>query len=358
MMLVSDSTPKTLNFAPIAEKLQAPSVYYSMVSADRVLHRYSRGYSDLTTKESPNEQTQYALFSATKPFTAMAILQLQEKGLLHINDKASKYLPEYGFLENVTIRQLLTHQSGLNNPLPLKWIHLVEEDFDYQAFSKNILQRSAKRTYKPGKKSAYSNLNYLVLGEIIEKVSGRSYQDYIMENVLGNNCDISFKWNTDNVATGYHPKHGFSGWLLGFLLDKKKYTTEGDHKYLAFKRSYINGSAYGGLIANADGVQHYLQQLLSPGNPIINEESKNALFEEQLLANGTPSGKSLGWFTGNLNGHKYVSHAGGGGGFYCEIRVYPELGLASFLLTNVTGFSDQRLLHQFDVAFIGTSQYN
>lgn len=339
-----------INLAPVAAKLKSPSVYYSMMNADAVLHTYSRGYSDVIRKTKPDAQTQYALFSATKPFTAIAILQLQEKGLLHIDDGASKYLPEYDFLREVTIRQLLAHQSGLNNPLPLRWIHLATEveAFDYQQFSKKTLQRLAKRVYAPGKKSRYSNLNYLALGEIIMRVSGEPYQTYVLSHLLSGNPGISFRWNADNVATGYHRNDLFSAWILGLLLNKKKYTLPANQDYLAFKPSYLNGSAYGGLIANADGLQHFLQQLVHPTTRLLQEQSRRLLFEEQVLATGKPSGKALGWFTGNLNGHSYVAHAGGGGGFYCEIRVYTALNLASLLLMNVSGFSDQRLLNQFD----------
>lgn len=350
IMLVIKEVNEKINFAPMAAKLKSPSVYYSMLNAEGVLHTYSSGYSDVIRKTKPDAQTQYALFSATKPFTAIAILQLQEQGFLHLEDKASKYLPEYDVLQHVTIRQLLAHQSGLNNPLPLRWIHLVVEDanFDYQRFSSVTLQRFAKRKYAPGTKSVYSNLNYLALGEIIERVSGEPYQTYLSDHILSGNPGISFKWNTDNIATGYHQKNLFSALLLGLLLDKKKYTAKADHPYLAFQPSYVNGAAYGGLIASAAGLQHFLQQLLNPTTALLQTQSRQLLFAEQMLANGAPSGKALGWFTGGLNGQRYVAHAGGGGGFYSEIRVYPDLELASFLLTNLSGFSDQRLLDRFD----------
>ncbi|MFN7119868.1 MAG: serine hydrolase domain-containing protein [Saprospiraceae bacterium] len=359
MLLVKEVNEK-IDFAPVAAKLKSPSVYYSMVHADGVLHTYSSGYSDVMRKTRPDAQTQYALFSATKPFTAIAILQLQEAGLLHLDDPVNKYLPEYAVLQGVTIRQLLAHQSGLNNPLPLRWIHLATEDetFDYQLFSQRSLQRLAKQVYAPGEKSRYSNLNYLTLGEIIMRVSGEPYQTYVLHHLLSENSSISFRWNADNTATGYHRNDLFSAGLLGLLLDKKKYTAKADGQYLAFQPSYLNGSAYGGLIANAVGLQSFLRQLLHPTTSLLTSESRQLLFEEQRLANGKPSGKALGWFTGNLQGNSYVAHAGGGGGFYSEIRVYPTLGLASLLLTNVSGFSDQRRLDWFDAPLLLSGAIN
>ena len=76
------------------------------------------------------------------------------------------------------------------------------------------------------------------------------------------------------------------------------------------------------------------------------------MFQDQPLNNDQPSGHSLGWFTGNLNGNKFVHHPGGGGGFYLEMRIYPEKGIATYLLTNKSGFSDQRLLDQLDSHYL------
>ena len=337
----------------LKKNVNAPAVYYAVLNKDTLLHEYTRG--NLNLKESPtiDKNSQFALFSITKVFTAIAILQLQEKGLLHLDDQASVYLPQYPFLQGISIRHLLSHQSGLNNPIPIKWIHLKEEDesFDYQNFSRKTLQTKAKIKSTPGKKSAYSNLNFLVLGEIIEKVTDQDYKEYIQKNILSNNHNIGFKWDEENAVTGYH-NAGLSGWTLGLLIDKKKYTEPKQENLIPFKKSYLNGSAYGGLMANARGLNQFLQELLSPSNLILSESSLKQMFTTQPLASGKPSGHSLGWFTSTLNQAKYVHHAGGGGGFYLELRIYPELGIASYLLTNKSGFSDKRILDKLDQEFI------
>ncbi|MCG8326657.1 MAG: beta-lactamase family protein [Chitinophagales bacterium] len=337
----------------IKKQVDAPAVYYAVLNKDTLLHEYTLG--NLSLKESPaiDENSQFALFSITKIFTAIAVLQLQEKSQLHLDDQASIYLPQYSFLKGISIRQLLSHQSGLNNPIPIKWIHLKEEaeNFDYKNFSRETLQTKAKIKFTPGKKSAYSNLNFLVLGEMIEKITGQDYKEYIQKNILVNNKNISFKWEEENAVTGYH-NAGLSGWILGFLMDKKKYTEPKQENLIPIKKSYLNGSAYGGLMANARGLNLFLQELLTPGNLILSESSLKQMFTIQSLSNGKTSGHSLGWFTGTLNQAKYVHHAGGGGGFYLELRIYPELGIASYLLTNKSGFSDKRLLDKLDQEFI------
>ncbi|TNE55561.1 MAG: class A beta-lactamase-related serine hydrolase [Bacteroidetes bacterium] len=333
----------------ISNLVDAPAVYYAIVSADSVLYKYARGFRSIREQYPIDTQSQFALFSITKTFTAAAILQLQQLGKLQLDDPVSAYLPQYPFLGSITIRQLLAHQSGLNNPMPVRWVHLEEEDpgFDYRAFSTQTLRTHARVRYKPGRKAAYSNLNYLLLGEVIEAVSGQPYQAYILKHVLKGNAGIGFKWSADRAVTGYHSA-GFSGLILGFLLDKKKYTEPRQGKLIPFKRTCLNGAAYGGLLASPTGLEQYLRELLRPQNGILSDQSKTDMFTEQPLANGEPSGYALGWHTGQLEGRKYVHHAGGGGGFYLELRIYPELGVASYVLTNKSGFSDKRLLDRLD----------
>ena len=113
---------------------------------------------------------------------------------------------------------------------------------------------------------------------------------------------------------------------------------------MAFKNFYLNGKAYGGFIGNVSGLAAYLQLFLS--NSIFGKkETEELMFAEQM------GGMAQGWFTGKLNGEQYVCHAGGGGGYYCEIRIYPHLRIASALTCNRSGFSDRRLLDKIDPNF-------
>jgi hypothetical protein len=76
------------------------------------------------------------------------------------------------------------------------------------------------------------------------------------------------------------------------------------------------------------------------------------LFTENYTVDNNPTGMCLSWFKGHLNGQTYFTHAGGGGGYYCEIRIYPELGVGSIVFFNRTGFSDQRFLDKIDKMYL------
>ncbi len=330
------------------DELDAPAIYYGAVSQDSVLCTYKKGNLSITSDQAIDKHSQFALFSITKTFTAIGIMQLVESGEISLNDPAIKYLPQYEFLGEITIRHLLTHQSGINNPFPIRWIHLAENDdkFDFDEFNKKVLTQKAKVKSEVGSKAAYSNLNFILLGDIISKVSGLSYQEYVIQNIL-NNDEMGFQWKENNVVTGYH-RSGIQGLILDFLMDKKKFTEPKTDGFIPFKKINLNGSAYGGLLSSANGLTVFLQELLNPESTILSKDMKHTMFQEQLLSNGKASGHTLGWFSGSLDGIKYVHHAGGGGGYYLEMRIYPEKGIATYLLTNKSGFSDQRILDKLD----------
>jgi CubicO group peptidase (beta-lactamase class C family) len=258
---------------------------------------------------------------------------------------------EFHFKYPFTIEQLVSHQAGFPDPIPISWIHLANEDksFNENNFIRKTVDKYSNQKFVPGSKFSYSSIGYLLLSQIIEKVSGETYVSYISKNILAKlngkgSLDFSIK-NKALHATGYHPRFSFSNILLSFFLDRKKFIRYNHGSFTAFKNFYVNGKAYGGFIGNVRGLSSYLQSFLLK-KIFSNDETKQLMFTEQK------GGMSLGWFTGMLNDKKYVCHAGGGGGYYCEIRIYPELNIASALLRNRSSFGDIRLLDKIDSRFI------
>ena len=136
--------------------------------------------------------------------------------------------------------------------------------------------------------------------------------------------------------------------LLAFFLDKSKFMAKVEGNWKPFKAFYINGSSYGGLIGTAHSFKKYVQELLRPSNSLINEQYKKLLFTENHTSDNKPTGICLSWFCGELNGKKYFAHPGGGGGYYCELRLYPEINRASVIMFNRTGISNERFLDKVD----------
>ena len=127
-------------------------------------------------------------------------------------------------------------------------------------------------------------------------------------------------------------------------------------KWKPFKPFYVNGASYGGLIGTPDSFIKYIQGLLNPDCQLITNDYRNMLFTENYTVKNKPTGMCLSWFKGQLNGRNYFTHAGGGGGYYCEIRIYPDLGLGSLIFFNRTGMSDQRFLDRIDKIYLENHQ--
>ena len=113
----------------------------------------------------------------------------------------------------------------------------------------------------------YSNLGYVLLGQLIEKISGKSYEQFITDNIISKlelqPGELGFTINDfANNVTGYQKNWTFMNLLLGFFLDKSKFMGHTEEKWKPFKAFYINGSSYGGLIGTAKSFRKYVQQLL------------------------------------------------------------------------------------------------
>jgi D-alanyl-D-alanine carboxypeptidase len=282
-------------------------------------------------------------------------LQLAERKKIDIEQPVKKYLPEFPYSPKITIRQLMAHSAGIPNPIPLNWIHIADEhkSFDRNNFFRKVFIKNNKTKSNPNEKYAYSNLGYVLLGQLIEKVSGLSYEEYVRENILKylsvKPSDLDFTiTNINNQAKGYHKKYSFSNIILGLLIDKSKLMDKSEGKWSLFKNNYVNGASYGGLIGTLDAFVNYIQELLKPNCKLITDEYKKMLFTENYTNNNRATGMCLSWFSGQSKGKKYFAHAGGGGGYYCEIRIYPDVGIGSVIMFNRTGMSDERYLDKLD----------
>ncbi|MFC1539262.1 serine hydrolase domain-containing protein [Candidatus Latescibacterota bacterium] len=349
--------------AAILEKMihesATPGVQYLFMDAGSILFEFNGGKSNIETKTKLTHATTFNAFSVTKTLTALAILQLAENRKLNIDDPVRKYVSLFPYETDFSIRHVLNHTSGLPNPMPLKWVHLRNEHelFNYKEFIENVLKKNDTLISRPGEKYSYSNIGYLILGEIIEKTSGIDYRNYINSHILeklsfSKNAYLGFEIPlSGDHAHGYIKKWSFLTLILGLMFDKRKFVGNSYDGWSQFKYFYNNGYSYGGLIGNARGFGHYLQTFLQ-GNVLIRNESKSALFKIQTLNNGASIDMGLSWFFGRLDKDVFFAHSGGGGGYYCEIRLYIEKKMASVIMFNRTGLRDERILDKIDKYFL------
>ena len=165
---------------------KTPCVSYYLFNTDTILKEVHLGFADLKKKRKADENTFYKAFSSTKTFTALAVLQLAEQEKIKLNDPIVKYLPAFVYGNAITIQQVLSHSAGIPNPIPLSWIHTIEEheSFDRNSYFDGIMKKHSKTKSQPNQKFAYSNIGYYILGQLIEKVSGLTYETYIQKNII------------------------------------------------------------------------------------------------------------------------------------------------------------------------------
>lgn len=148
-----------------------------------IVLKQAYGFSDKQGKIKNTIDSKFLIGSITKQFTAVAIMQLQEKGLLNVNDTIGKYISGFSHGNSITIHQLLTHTSGLSTDLKdVKKIDSTPYSVD-DAIAE-IEDMDIKLLFQPGDSYNYSNLGYMILSYIIEKVSGSTYEGYITENIF------------------------------------------------------------------------------------------------------------------------------------------------------------------------------
>lgn len=335
-------------------KGRTPGLQYLHFGADSIMFRYMDGVADVARRRRVERTTTFNGLSVTKTVTATAILQLVESGALELDRPAAECLPAFPYPDDITIRQLLTHAAGVPNPIPLRWTHGEAEhaSFDRDAFFAREFAKHDRVKSAPNERFAYSNLGFQLLGQVIESVSGMPFERYVSESILErvglSGDELGFTLDTALHARGYHRRRSLSYPLLGLFMDRAKAFEGREGAWQAFRPYYMNGPAYGGLIGTADGFARYVQTLLDPANALLSPVMMSALFTENILRCGAASGICLSWFTGVLDGEPYFDHAGGGGGYYAELRIYPRLRRGSVLLFNRTGVRNVHFLDRVD----------
>ena len=334
-----------------------PGVQYIIVNKKEIIYHHSSGLADLKNRAVLNTSHTMTFFSITKTLTAIAILQLVEKGKVSLDDSVLKYA-EHPYGKKVTIRQLLSHTAGIPSPIPLRWVHLKENHtgFDEKSELDRILAENAELDSAAGEEYSYSNIGYWLLGRVIENVTNMRYSEYMRRNLFQplnlQPQELSFNIvNDSNHAKGYLDKYSFMNLFKGFVSESEIWG-EYEGNWLQVKDLYINGPAFGGVIGTARALGVILQDLLAVDSKILSSNGKKLLYTIQKTKAGKSIEMTLGWHVREFNKIKYFYKEGGGAGFKSEMRIYPKKELASVIVTNKTSFNSRKQLGVIDSVFI------
>ena len=310
--------------------LKIPGVSLAIVEGDQILHR--RGFGKARPGgEAPSPQTPFLIGSVTKSITALAVMQLVDSGKVSLDTPVQHYLPWFRVADprasaQMTVRHLLNQTSGL--PMIAGMAHLADLDDHLDATERQAREFSNLTLSHPiGSAFEYSNLNYNLLGLIIEAVSGEAYADYIQRHIFDPlEMQHSFACLDDARKDGLAVGHRYwFGWPIP-IVD------------LPLPPGY---QASGQLISSTEDIAHYLIAHLNGGRyrnvRILSsdgiEELHRGVAEQRVL--GKPIAVyGMGWFESHIGRTRVVSHGGNLPDFWSYMAILPEQNKGIVLLAN------------------------
>ena len=315
-----------------------PGIAVGIIKDGKIIHAKGYGVRSLNTQQKTDENTLFGIASNSKAFTAAALGMLADEGKIKWDDKVRDYIPEFKLYspyvtEEFTIRDLLTHRSGLGLGAGDLMFFPDSSDFVLKDILYNL--RFLKQVSGFRTKYDYDNNLYIVAGEVVARVSGKSWDDFVQERIIEplgmGKTATSFDRLKDksDVIDGHAPVNG---------------------KVQVIARSSLKvGHSAGGINSNITDLCKWVQVWLNKGK--YGDGLSKTLFSENVYREMTSpqtiiqvngpgpynthfAAYGLGFFLSDIKGYKQITHTGGLEGMVTQITMIPELNLGIIVLTN------------------------
>jgi D-alanyl-D-alanine carboxypeptidase len=293
--LNSQSLDSLMRLLEANDKLMAS---VSLMQDGEIIYSNAIGFRDIEKQLKNDENTVFRIGSISKMFTSVMILQLVDEGKLRTDDKLAAFFPDIPEAENITLEHLLRHRSG---------IFSITDDSLYLTYNttfqpkEKMLERikSSKRVFAPDEKTEYSNSNYILLGYILEKITGKAYQVNLQERIAG---------PLDLKSTNY------GGKIISGNNEAASYRFDG--KWIPEDETDMSvpGGA-GALVSTPTELNHFITALFT--NELLSESSMEAMTK---LVNNF----GYGIFAMPFYENKALGHTGGIDGFRSSLLYFPE----------------------------------
>jgi CubicO group peptidase (beta-lactamase class C family) len=321
-----------------AEKTRAdwnvPGMAIAIVKDDKVIFAKGYGIRKLGKNERVDENTLFAIASNSKAFTTAALAILADENKINWDDKVIKHLPEFELADayvtrEMTVRDLVSHRSGFDTfSGDLLW---YETTYNDDEILKRLRYLKPKTSFRSS--YGYQNLMYIAAGEIVERVSGKTWSEFVRERILSPLRMSRTTTTVKDLKDNYSMPHNESGGTLR-----------------ALHLGNVDGAtAAAGLNSSVADVAKWLRLQLGrgkyEGKQIFSEKQSWEMWQQstaipisQAGAKFIPSrhfyGYGLGWFLWDYHGRKIISHGGGLDGMISETAMMPEENLGLVVLTN------------------------
>lgn len=315
----------------------SPGFAVLVAKNERVIYHKAFGYANLELDVKLKPENIFRIGSITKQFTAAAILKLEDEGKLSVQDDIKKFIPDYPTHGHIiTIEHLLTHTSGIKSYTGMSiWdTEMRKKDFTPEALIDFF--KKEPMDFAPGEKFLYNNSGYILLGYIIEKVSGKSYEEYIQETFFtplgmknssyGNPSKV-----IKNRAAGYQKKNGEFE----------------NADYLSMTQPYAAGS----LLSTVDDLFTWYTAVMN--DKVISRENRLKAHSSYILNNGKPTGYGYGWSLGNIQASPMIEHGGGINGYLTASLWLPDEKVFVAVFSNCNAMPPQNTAIKLAAAAIG-----
>ncbi len=284
-----------------------PGLSITVLRDGKIIKATGYGFANLELQSPATKDTVYEIGSISKQFASEALMLLVEDGKVNLDDSIRKYLPANApeIWQKITVRDLLNHTSGLKD-----WTEIKDFSYrrEYSAKEFIDLVKDFPLLFQPKDNWSYSNTNLPLVGIIVERASGESYEDFVTERIIKplNFPTIRFKHQADvvpNRATGYEWRN--DKWENGE----------------PFRPKVI--AASGGILANATDLAGWWEAVLQ--NRVVKPTSLAQMLQPAKLNDGRTVAHGFAFFIDSFNGHKVIQHFGSTvGGFGSIVRYYPQ----------------------------------
>jgi len=295
----------------------APGASIIIIKDGEILYQKGYGFADIDNDKPTAPNTNYRLASVTKQFTAMGIMILAEQGKISLDDPLIKYFPNYPkWAEQIKIINMLNHTSGIwdyEALIPDDWAIPVS---DADVF--NAIMEEDSLYFNPGEKFQYSNTAYVLLGLIIEKLSGLSFSEFLKEYIfipleMNNSSTNLMNAKIPNRAFGYSEVKG------SFVKTDQSIT------------SYTLGD--GGIYSSVSDLFKWEKSLYT--EKFVSKSSLEKIFSvSSIISEENNEAYGLGWYISSRYGKKCIWHSGNSRGFTNLITRFPDEKLSIIILTN------------------------
>jgi len=334
-----------------------PGIAVCVIKDGKVVHMKGYGVRSLDTRQPVDEHTLFGIASNSKAFTTAALGMLVDEGKLNWDDKVRKYIPEFKLFdpwvtEEFTIRDLLCHRSGMGLGAGDLMFFPDSSDFTITDILHNLQFLKPVTSFRS--QYAYDNNLYIVAGEVVARVSGMSWEDFIEKRIMAPLAMTQSAASYDRLRDS------------GDVIDGHA-PVDGKVRVIARSRSKVDHAA-GGIYSNIADLSKWVLLHLQGGKygPDSTRLFSEAVFHERwapqtILPVGGPgtynthfAAYALGFGVSDAHGYKQVGHTGGLEGMVTQITMIPELGLGIIVLTNQQeGLAFQSITNQIKDGYFG-----